>query len=365
MIRRCDLVPQYLAYKDEIDHAIRGVLNSGRYILAENVAAFEKEFANYIGTNHGIGVNSGTDALMMALWMCNLKAGDEVVTTPFTAIPTYSAIRHVGAKPVFVDVEPDTFLMDLKKVKTVLSGRTKVIVAVHLFGNAINIEELRESVGSKTYIIEDCAQAHGATINGKKAGSFGDFGAFSFYPTKNLGGYGDGGMITTNREDAAETIKKRRMYGMTSKDEFDIDGVNTRLDEIQAAILRVKLKYLDVMNKRRMELASLYRTMLPAEYIKPQKVRNNIQSVYHVYCSLCKSHRDDLISFLMKKNIQTNVYYTIPLSRQKGYINIYGEGQKMVVSEEVSRQIIALPFYPEMGEETIEKVSKAISEYYN
>ena len=360
MIWRCDLVPQYEAYKEEIHDAIQRVLDSGRYVLATEVEAFELEFAAYIGEDHAISVNSGTDALILALSMCGIDEGDEVITTPFTAIPTYAAIRHAGAKPVFVDIEPDTFLMDLSKVKDAVTERTKAVVPVHLFGNAIDILALREIIGPDIYIVEDCAQAHGAEVRGKKAGTLGDFGAFSFYPTKNLGAYGDGGIILTNNGDAANMIRKKRMYGMINKDEFVFDGINSRLDELQAAILRVKLKYLDIMNKRRSELAGLYREKLPQEFIRPQSFRDEVTSVFHVYCALCASRRDELMAFLEERNIQSNVYYPMPLYRQKAYTSIYSDAPVLPVAEDVSKRIIALPFYPEMQKSLIELVTECI-----
>jgi dTDP-4-amino-4,6-dideoxygalactose transaminase len=363
-IWRCDLVPQFQAYEDEIRRAMDSVLISGRYVLGENVDAFEHEFAAYIGCRFGIGVNSGTDALMLALSCFNLQPGDEVITTPFTAIPTYSAIRHVGAKPVFVDIDPETFLMDLDQVQQSLTSRTKAIVPVHLFGNPVDVVRLREIVGPNVFILEDCAQSHGATMCGQKAGSIGDIAAFSFYPTKNLGAYGDGGMIVTNNKDFADRIRLRRMYGMISKDEFVTDGINSRLDELQAAILRVKLAHLDEMNLRRADLATFYAERLDEPYIRPQAVRKDMQSVHHVYSALCLDRRDELVAFLEERNIQTNVYYPMPLNRQRGYVSSYGSSPSLKVAEDISRRIIALPFYPEISKDTIQLVTNCINEFY-
>src|SRR5262249_47245791 len=201
----------------EVDEAIRGVLISGRYVLGPNVEAFEEEFARYVGVRHAVGVNSGTDAIVMALWICGVGRGDEVITTPFTAIPTYSAIRHVGATPVFVDIDPRTFLMDVAQVPNALSERTRAVVPVHLFGNVMDVEKLRNIVGPGIRIIEDCAQSHGASMRGRMTGSIGDAAAFSFYPTKNLGGYGDGGLVATDDPALAAAARSRRMYGMVSK----------------------------------------------------------------------------------------------------------------------------------------------------
>lgn len=364
MIWRCDLVPQYQAYQDEIRQVMEQVLLSGRYILGENVAAFEKEFAAYIGCEQGIGVNSGTDALLLALSCFNLQPGDEVITTPFTAIPTYSAIRHVGAKPVFVDIDPKTFLMDLDQVDRALTTKTKAIVPVHLFGNAVDIPRLREIVGPNIFILEDCAQSHGAAVHGRKTGSLGDVSAFSFYPTKNLGAYGDGGIILTNNKDFADKIRLRRMYGMINKDEFVIDGINSRLDELQAAILRVKFAHLEAMNARRRELAGLYAALLNEEYIRPQAVQPGMQSVYHVYSAVCTDRRDELVAFLEQQSVQTNIYYPLPLNRQKAYLSSYGPSARLPVVEDISSRIIALPFYPEMPEKIIRLVAGLINKFY-
>jgi dTDP-4-amino-4,6-dideoxygalactose transaminase len=364
MIWRCDLVPQYQAYRDEIQEVIEKTLMSGRYVLGENVAAFEREFAAYIGCQHGIGVNSGTDALMLALSCFGLQPGDEVITTPFTAIPTYSAIRHVGAKPVFVDIDPNTFLMDLNQVEKALTSRTKAVVPVHLFGNAVDITRLRKIIGPHIFILEDCAQSHGATVHGVKTGALGDISAFSFYPTKNLGAYGDGGIILTDNKDFAEHVRLRRMYGMINKDEFVLDGINSRLDELQAAILRVKLKHLDEMNDQRAKRAALYADLLNEKYICPQAVQDGIKSVHHVYSAVCTEKRDELVSFLEEQRIQTNIYYPLPLNRQKGFLAAFGSSARLPVAEDISTRIIALPFYPEISEEIIRQIVDLIDRFF-
>ena len=364
MIWRCDLVPQFQAYETEIRQAMERVLISGRYVLGENVAAFEREFSAYIGCKYGVGVNSGTDALMLALSCFDLEPGDEVITTPFTATPTYSAIRHVGAKAVFVDIDPETFLMDLDQVEQALTPRTKAVVPVHLFGNAVDVTRLREIVGPNIFILEDCAQSHGASVHGCKTGSLGDIAAFSFYPTKNLGAYGDGGMILTDNKDFADKVRLRRMYGMINKDEFVVDGINSRLDELQAAVLRVKLAHLDEMNARRSNLAALYADLLNQKCIRPQAVREGVKSVYHVYSAVCTEKRDELAVFLEKRNIQTNVYYPMPLYRQKACQAAYASSVRLPVAEDVSGRIIALPFYPEIPEETIRLVAGSIDDFF-
>jgi dTDP-4-amino-4,6-dideoxygalactose transaminase len=364
MIWRCDLVPQYEAHKAEIDQAIERVLRSGRYVLAENVGAFEQEFSDYLGVRHGVGVNSGTDALILALEGLGVGPGDEVITTAFTAIPTYAAICRAGARPVLTDIDPETLLMDLSQVASLLSQRTRAVVPVHLFGNAVDVERLREIVGSGVRIVEDCAQAHGATVRGRKVGSLGDAGAFSFYPTKNLGGYGDGGAVVTNDDDLARDLRSRRIYGMVNKDEFASDGINSRLDELQAAVLRVKLRHLDAMNGRRRQLAALYADLLPREHLCPQAVRDDVLPVVHVYAALCSGHRDDLVKFLEGRGIQSNVYYPKPLSDQEGYLRSFADRPDLPVARDVCKRIIALPFYPEMGEDLLNQVADGVQRFF-
>lgn len=364
MIWRCDLTAQYEAYRDEIQAAIERVLRSGRYVLGENVKAFEAEFSEYLGVGYGVGVNSGTDALMMALWCLDMQPGDEVITTAFTAIPTYSAIRHLRATPVLVDIDPETYLIDLGQVAAAVTPRTRAVVPVHLFGNAVDLEGLREIVGPKVFIVEDCAQAHGAAVRGRKVGSLADLAAFSFYPTKNLGGYGDGGMVVTNNLEMADKLRLRRMYGMINKDEFVTDGINTRLDELQAAVLRVKLRHLDEMNERRRDLAALYHRLLEPFGLQPQAVRNGIDAVWHVYCPLCPDRRDDLVTYMDRCQIQTNVYYPMPLARQEGYRRAYRPTLSFPAAERVSSRIIALPFYPELPKKTLHAVAQTIRDFY-
>jgi UDP-N-acetyl-3-dehydro-alpha-D-glucosamine 3-aminotranferase len=359
VIWRCDLVPQYLALQPEIDDALQRVLRSGRYVLGDEVRAFEREFAEYLGVAHAVGVNSGTDAIMMALWALGVGRGDEVITTPFTAIPTYAAIRHVGAVPVFVDIDPDTYLIDLDRVAAAVTSKTRAIVPVHLFGNAVDIVRLRAIVGPRIAIMEDCAQSHGATIGGVRTGALGDAAAFSFYPTKNLGACGDGGLVATGDRAVADFVRSRRMYGMISKDEFVEDGVNSRLDELQAAVLRVKLRHLDAMNARRRALADRYRTLLPPT-VQPQRIADRVVSNYHVYAARCASDRDGLVAALDAQSIQSNIYYPMPITRQQGY---RGASPPLDATEAVCRSVIALPMYPEMPEATVHAVAAAVSDF--
>ena len=365
MIWRCDLLPQYKKYKKEIDNAIAKVLNSGRYTLASEISCFEKEAAAYFGVKHAIGVASGTDALLLSLMAYGIGKGDEVITTPFTAIPTVSAIIASGATPVFVDICEDTFLIDLEKISKAVSSKTKAVIPVHLFGNVVNVPGLREVIGPNIPIIEDAAQAHASTIDNVKAGSMGDLGAFSFYPTKNLGAYGDGGMVVTNKAELAEKIKLFRMYGMVDKDNIVVNGINSRLDEIQAAILRVKLKYLDAMNKRRNEIAACYISELRSDFIKYQTISKNVFSNYHIFNMRVEKKRNDLVEFLQKENIQTNIYYLVPLHLQKANKFLgYKEGS-FPVTEKLCKEIIALPMYAELKQEHINKIISKINQFWS
>lgn len=361
MIWRCDLTAQYREHEAELDAAIKDVLQSGRYVLAQQGEAFEKEFAAYVGTAHAVGVNSGTDALLMALWAAGLKPGDEVITTPFTAIPTYSALRHARVTPVFVDIDPATYLMNLDQVAAALTPKTRAIMPVHIFGNVLDVPRLRSIVDPGIMILEDCAQAHGATLRGVQAGAMGDISAFSFYPTKNLGAYGDGGMVNTNDAAVAKFGRSRRMYGMISKDEFVEDGINSRLDEMQAAILRVKLRHLDEMNRRRRVIADLYAGLLDPKFITPQRIDAGVVGNYHVYAATVRDRRDELIAALERQSIQTNVYYPMPLTRQKGYA---GGPFDLPQASSVCERVIALPMYPEIPEATVRTVAAAINAFY-
>ena len=364
MIFRCDVGAQYQKYATEIDEAIKNVLNSGRYTLADEVQAFESDFSNYLECEFSIGVANATDGLILAMKAINIGDGDEVITTPFTAIPTVSAIVATGAKPVFVDIDPETYLIDIEQVLNYISPETKAIIPVHIFGNVVDIERLKMVIPDHVIIIEDAAQAHGSKIDRKLAGTLGYMGVFSFYPTKNLGGYGDGGAIVTNNSRMAEKLKLMRMYGMIDKDHIIINGINSRLDEIQAAILRVKLKYLDDMNRKRNEIAAEYIFKLRHHPIRFQTLPESVYCNYHVLAARVGLERDELISFLTNRGIQSNVYYQVPLHLQKANEYLGYRKGTMPVAEKLCEEIIALPMYPEFPEELLEETINTILEYY-
>lgn len=362
MIWRCDLTKQYDKYKNEINDAIQKVLDSGRYTLGDEVKQFEKEFAEYVGVKYAVGVASGTDAIILSLKALDIEKGDEVITTPFTAIPTVSAIIASGAKPVFVDIALDTCLIDIKKISKAITSNTKAIIPVHIFGNVVDIDEIGSITNNKITIIEDACQAHGSAIKNRKAGALGHMGCFSFYPTKNLGGYGDGGIITTSNEDFASKLRLLRMYGMIDKDRIIINGINSRLDELQAAILRVKLRHVDSMNKPRQKIASMYKNGLSSKYFVHQKIDDNVCTNYHVFVSRYKGNRDDLIEYLWKNKIQTNVYYPIPLHLQKANLFLGYKKGDFPNAEKLCKEVIALPMYPELDENKVIKVISKINE---
>jgi len=363
MIRRCDLAPQYLAYKAEIDAAIEEVLVSGRYVLAEQVARFEESFARYLGVRYAVGVGNATDGLTLALRAVGVGPGDEVITTPFTAIPTVSAIVDAGATPVFVDVCPDTFLLDCDEVAKVVTARTRAVVPVHLFGNVVDVRRLRALVGPALPIVEDAAQAHGSTIAGIHAGTMATCGVFSFYPTKNLGGYGDGGAVVTNDPAISERVRLLRTYGMVDKDRIVTHGINSRLDELQAAVLRVKLRHLDEMNTQRRALAARYMAETDPALFRYQRIPDGVTPNYHVFAAVCGGERGPLVRHLDDVGIQTNVYYPLPLYRQEANRELCREQLPLPHVEALCERILALPLYPDMPAEAQSMVIEALNRF--
>lgn len=363
MLFRCDLTPQYSAYSEEIDAAIKRVLTSGRYTLAEEVAFFEEAFAAYNGSESAVGVANGTDGLVLALKALGIDHGDEIITTPFTAIPTVSAIFACGAKPVFADIDPETYLIDIDDIVKKITSKTKAIMPVHIFGNVVDIDALRTLVPDHIPILEDACQAHGSSIRRKKAGSMGDAGVFSFYPTKNLGGYGDGGAVITDSPELEKKLKLLRMYGMTDKDHIVVNGVNSRLDELQAAILSVKLRHLDDMNKERQRIAGVYKQEI-GNYLNFQKIPEDVISNYHVFVGGVEKGRDDLIQHLDRLGIQSNIYYLIPLHLQEANAHLgYAPGD-FPTTEKLCKESIALPFYPELSTPDLERVIDATRTFF-
>ncbi|HXT40543.1 MAG TPA: DegT/DnrJ/EryC1/StrS family aminotransferase [Candidatus Angelobacter sp.] len=358
-----NLQAQYASLKEELLPAVERTLAGGHYILGPNVAAFEQEMAEFTGTKFGVGVNSGSDALTLALRALGVGPGDEVITSPFTYIAPAESIHQVGARVVFADIDPRTFTLDPAAVSKRITPRTKVILPIHLFGQAAALKDFKELAEPRgIQIVEDCAQATGATCDGRRVGGCGRAGCFSFYPTKNLGAGGDGGMIVTNDEPLAKKLRMLRVHGIERRYHHDLHGYNTRLDELQAAILRIKLPCLERWNGRRAEIAAHYDKGLGGLPLGlPVTARGN-GHVFHVYAVLTSS-RDALQQFLADRGVPTIIYYPQPLHLQKVYADLGYRAGDFPVAEEVCRKILPLPMYPELTDEQVDYVISAIRQF--
>ena len=354
MISQFNLKTEYSILEEEIQNELNKVFSKTNFIRGENVDLIEKNIADYIGVKYAVSCNSGTDALHFALKSIGISAGDEVITSPFTFVSTIEAIMYLGAKPVFADINLESYNIDKEEILKKITKKTKAILPVHLFGNPINIKSIRSEIGNNDIkIIEDCAQSFGAGINCQRTGSIGDIGCFSFYPTKNLGCYGDGGMVTTNSKELYENIKKIANHGSSKRYHHDIIGYNSRLDEIQAAILNVKIKYIDKYNLMRSKLASIYDKNLKnqSEIILPKKDANSFH-VYHQYTINTKL-RDKIQSGLKENDIGSAIYYPISLENQNVYKSTFKDGQICINSNYLSKTCLSLPMYPHLKEESV------------
>jgi dTDP-4-amino-4,6-dideoxygalactose transaminase len=360
MIPLLDLTSQYHSIQPEIDAAIRQVLESGHFIIGPNVTALEQEMAAYLGVQHCIGVASGTDALILALRALNIGPGDEVIVPAYTFFATAGTVLTVGARPVFVDIDPVTYCIDVRQVEQYITPRTKAIIPVHLYGHPANMDDLLALARTHHLkVIEDNAQAIGASYMGRKTASLGDISCLSFYPTKNLGAYGDGGMVVTDDEALAGRVRRLRTHGWKKKYFPEELGYNSRLDELQAAILRVKLRHLDRWNAARRQVASWYAGRLPALGIPLPSEAPGMQHVYHLYV-VRLPRRDAVQQALKAVGIASEVYYPQPVHlaapcRELGY-----QPGSMPVSERASLETLALPLYPEMTIEQVEAVTAAL-----
>ena len=352
---------QYLSYKDEIDAAILNVLDSGTYILGEQVSLFEKEFAEYLGAGFAVGCGSGTDALVLALKALDIGAGDEVIVPSFTATPTVAAVVMAGATPVYVDIEPDYYTIDPVCVEDACTERTKAIVVVHLYGQAAAMDELMAIAERRGLrLIEDCAQAAGASYRGRKLGAIGDVGCFSFFPTKNLGAIGDGGAVVCKDESLAVRLRRLRQYGWDKNRVSTEPGINSRLDELQAAVLRVKLQYLDVDNAERRSQAVHINEALEGLGIAPLE-RKGAKHVYHLYVIRTKN-RPDIVSHFAESDIHVGIHYPVPVHLQTAYV-VQGRNIKsMPVTESLAKKVLSLPLYPGLSDAHLRKVVHAINE---
>lgn len=355
---------QYLAYKPELDEAIRRVLDKGWYILGEEVKTFEYEFANYIGLSHGIGVGSGTEAIHLSLAACDIGHGDEVITVSHTAVATVAAIELTGAIPVFVDIEPQYYTLDPEKLEKMITSKTKAVIPVHLYGHPADLSpiiEIAKKHGLR--VIEDCAQATGATYRNRRVGSFGDMACFSFYPTKNLGALGDGGMVVTADNELAHKACLLREYGWAERYISHTRGWNSRLDELQAAILRVKLRHLDKDNAKRMEIAKLYDSNLQGTGIGTPNCRQDSGHVYHLYVARSLQQKG-IITFLKSVNIGALIHYPVPVHLQPAYRCRLRGCEDLSVTETVANEIFSLPIYPELDKMDVEFIIEKIKNYF-
>lgn len=364
MIPMLDIKRELAVIGDEIKEEVNKSLNATQFILGPNVKEFEEKAAKYLGCKYAVGVASGTDALHIALKAIGIKEGDEVITTPFTFIATAEAIVYCGGKPVFVDVDEKTFNIDVDRIEEKITEKTKAIIPVHLFGNPCSMDKIKEI--AKKYdlkVVEDCAQSFGATYRGVQTGNIGDIGCFSFFPSKNLGCYGDGGMVTTNDEETYKTMVALRNHGSFVRYYHEMIGFNSRLDDIQAAILKVKLKYIDECNRERRSVADLYRKTI-GDVVGYQYETENGINVYHQY-TITSEKRDLAIEALKEAEIASAIYYPVPLHLQKAFKDLgYKEGD-MPVAEKLAKKVFSLPINPYLDDSEViiisEIVKKALS----
>jgi dTDP-4-amino-4,6-dideoxygalactose transaminase len=359
-----DLKAQYATIKDEVTQAISDVCESQAFALGPAVAEFEKNVAAYCGSKHAIGVSSGTDALLVSLMALGVEPGDEVITTPFSFFATAGCIVRLGAKPVFVDVDPDFYNIDPAGIEEKITAKTKAIIPVHLFGQIAPMRAIAEvALQHNLSVIEDAAQAIGASRDGTLAGNLGDCGCFSFYPTKNLGGFGDGGLVTTNSDSLADCIRTLRDHGQKPRYFYKVIGGNFRLDGIQGAVLNVKLKYLDDWNEKRRKNATLYDSLFAGSPVRTPAIDSGNVSIYHQY-TVTVPERDELQKYLADNDIGSAVFYPKPLHLQDCFKELgYKEGD-MPVAEKLCKEVLSLPVYPELSPEEIEFVAGTVLKFY-
>ena len=352
--------PQYRALKAELDAAVARVLKRGRYIQGEEHRAFEAEFAEFCGARHGIGVASGTDAIRIGLQALGVGPGDEVMTVANAGVPPVAAVREAGARPVFVDVDPATRTMNPRAVPAALSPRTRAVLPVHLYGHPADVDAILEVVRPRgVKLLEDCAQAHGAAYKGRPVGGLGDAAAFSFYPTKNLGAYGDGGLIVTDDEGVADRARLLRNYGWRTRYTSETHGSNSRLDELQAAILRVKLRHLAEANAERRRRAWRYAEHLAGVAVPTEQPWAD--PVYHLYVVEVDG-RDRLKLALADRGVATDVHYPLPAHLQPAYADLGGGPDSLPVTERLARRVLSLPMFPELPLDHVDRVAELVSE---
>ena len=358
-----DLKQQYAAIKDEILPAVANVFESTQFVLGQEVAAFEQEFAAYCGARHGIAVNSGTSALHLALLAAGVGPGDEVITVPMTFVATVAAITYAGATPVFVDVDPVTYTMDPRQIEAAMTPQTKAILPVHLYGAPADMDAILEVARRYSLVvIEDAAQAHGAEYQGRRCGSIGDLGCFSFYPGKNLGAYGEGGLVTTDNPEFARRIKMLRDWGAEKKYQHVLKGFNYRMEGVQGAILRVKLRHLEAWTEARRAHAALYRRALAEADVRLPVDNPGNRNVYHIYPVLTP-HRGEFMQRLSEQGIGAGIHYPQPVHLLPAYADLGYRAGEFPVSERIAAQEISLPMFPELTAEEVDYVIAKVIEW--
>ncbi len=355
-----DLKLQYAMLKNEIDKAVADVIQNTQFIMGPNVQQFEAEAAAYLGSRHAISCNSGTDALHLALRACGIGENDEVITTAYTYAATAEAICYVGAIPVFVDINRDSFNISIEAIEAAITERTKAILPVHLFGRVADMQALSRMAKSHNLkIIEDCAQAFGARINNQITGTFGDAGCFSFFPSKNLGCYGDGGLFCTNSDDLADQFRLLKAHGSKVRNQHEIVGWNSRLDELQAAILRIKLRNIDQFNQNRIKVATKYNQLFEGTSIQTPEFKDDLSHVFHQY-TILSSSREAISEKLADNKIGHAIFYPMPLSKQPAFASL-SRANDLSITEDICEKCISLPMFPEMSDEQIEQVANTVN----
>jgi dTDP-4-amino-4,6-dideoxygalactose transaminase len=363
MILCANPAAQFQSYQDEIEAAVLKVMRSNRYILGNEVEALESEFADFIGTSAAIGVANGTDALEIALRSLDIGLGDEVITVSHTAVATVAAIEATGATPVLLDVDPVYYTLNPAQLQEVLTLKTKAVIAVHIYGQAADLDAIGQFCAeNKLFLIEDVSQAHGAKWKGERLGSIGHIGFFSCYPTKNLGALGDAGLITTKDSKLGDKVRMLREYGWQRRYISDIVGRNSRLDELQAAVLRIKLRNLDADNEKRQKLAALYSSLLSGGILKLPSTRKETDQVFHLYVARASS-RNELIEHLKTHDIQAGIHYPTPVHLQPAYKGRIRTAKNMSVTENLAEEVLSLPMYPELEKQQINEIVKALTAF--
>jgi len=355
-----DLKAQYSEIKNEVNAAIQGVLETCQFTLGSEVAAFEQEFAAYCQAHYGIGVNTGTSALHLALLAAGIGPNDEVITVPFTFVATVAAIYYTGAKPVFVDIDPHTFTMDVKAIEAAITDKTKAIIPVHLYGQPADMDPiLAIAKRHGLIVVEDACQAHGAEYKGKRVGALGDMGCFSFYPGKNLGAYGEGGMVVTNNTEYTRTIRMLRDWGAEQKYQHVLKGYNFRLEGIQGAVLRVKLRHLEVWTEARRSAASYYDELFSGSKVVTPEAMSYARHVYHIYAIRTK-RRSEWQQALQAKGIQTGIHYPIPVHLLPAYADLGYKQGEFPHSEQAANEVLSLPMFAELSRAQCQAVTEAV-----